>query len=340
MAYIPNELLKCVAFLGFKNQHNEYGFAGSSFWISRPGPDDIKEDYRPAYLATAAHVIATIEKKSADGRVWLRINTKSGGQQWYETPLARWTTHPDPSVDLAVAKIGIAGDWDHITWPMELCVVNEQLDTVDTGDRKVELGDELCFAGLFYPHKGEKRNIPVVRIGNISALRNEPVTNRDGIPMDLYLVESRSIGGLSGSPVFIDIITAKRVLPPSSGYMAAAYLPNSPARFKLFGVIHGHFGNDMEPDATADDGKERLNVNMGIAMVIPAEKLTKVIDQFAKEEEFEIADQRQAKRSLRFSPGTETRTNTTFQVAGVGFEVPVHSEDQPLDDLKKASDKK
>lgn len=320
MAYIPDELLKCVAFLGFKNQHNGYGFAGSSFWISRSGPDDIKEEYRPAYLATAAHVITTIKKESADDRVWLRINNnKSGGQQWYETPLACWTTHPDPSVDLAVLKIGIAEDWDHIAWPLEACVVKEQLDTIDTGDRKVELGDELCFAGLFYPHKGEKRNIPIVRIGNVSALRNEPVTNRDGVPMDLYLVESRSIGGLSGSPVFIDIMTAKRTLPPTWGQMAAAYQPKSPSRFKLFGVIHGHFGNDVEPDATADDGKERLNVNMGIAMVIPAEKLTEVIDQFTKEEEFEIADKRHAKSLLVGQDNMGTTTNTTFQMTSVGF---------------------
>jgi hypothetical protein len=316
LAYIPDQLLKCVVFIGYKNQHNEYRFAGSSFWISRHGPDDLKEEYRLAYLATAAHVITKIKQESADGRVWLRINTKSGGQEWYETPVACWTTHPDPSVDLAVLKIGIAQQWDHIAWPLEACVFIEQLDTIDTGDRKVELGDELFFAGLFYPHKGEKKNIPIVRVGNVSALRNEPVMNRDGVPMDLYLVDSRSIGGLSGSPVFIDILTAKRTLPPTWGHMSAAYPPNSPSRFKLFGIIHGHFGNDVEPDAAADDGKETIKVNMGIAMVIPEEKLTDVIGQFMNEEELEIAERRNAKRALVVP---DAAPNTTFRVTNIEF---------------------
>src|SRR6201999_4261908 len=107
------------------------------------------------------------------------------------------------------------------------------------------------------PHEGKKKNIPIVRIGNVSAAIDEPVVNRDGIPMDLYLAESRSISGLSGSPVFIDIITAKHVLPPTSGFTAAGHLYSSSSRYKLFGVIHGHFGADIEPDAIADDGKQK-----------------------------------------------------------------------------------
>lgn len=325
MAHIPNDLLKCVVFLGYRDEHEQYHFTGSGFWISRPGPSDIRDVYRPAYLATAAHVIATIKKESADGRVWMRVNTKQGVQEWRETPLQCWATHPDDSVDIAVLKIGIDEAFDHVAWPMEACVTDDSLDTVDTGDRKVELGDELCFAGLFWPHTGDKKNIPIVRIGTVAALRNEPVVNRDGLPMDAYLVESRSVGGVSGSPVFIDIITAKTILPPTSGYMAGAYNPQSKARLKLFGVVHGHFGDDLEPDAVADDGKEKLHVNMGIAMVIPAEKIIEVLDRFTKEEEIEISEAREKKRSLtaqhtvRVRVG-EANSNVTFQIATTGTE--------------------
>jgi hypothetical protein len=55
---------------------------------------------------------------------------------------------------------------------------------------------------------------PIVRIGTVAALREEPVLSRDGHPMDVYLVESQSIGGLSGSPVFIDVRTAQTTRPP------------------------------------------------------------------------------------------------------------------------------
>jgi hypothetical protein len=317
MAFFPDELLKCVAFVGYKDAVGQYHLTGSGFWISRPGPDDIKDLYRPAYFVSAQHVIAKVQKDAFDGRVWLRLNTKQNGQTWYETPLTSWVTHPsDNTVDLAILKIGVDASFDHVTWPLELCVLKDSLDVMTTGDRKVELGDELCFAGLFYPHKGERRNIPIVRIGNIAALRNEPVLNRDGVQMDVYLVESRSIGGLSGSPVFIDIITAKTVRPPSHGFFAPAYPHDSPGRFKLFGIIHGHFGGDLESDAVADDGKQNVGVNFGIAMVIPAEKIHEVLTQFAEQERLEADDARK-KQGLSVMLNSSYSPNVTAQITTV-----------------------
>jgi hypothetical protein len=90
--------------------------------------------------------------------------------------------------------------------------------------------------------------------------------------MDVYLVESRSIGGLGGSPVFIDVRIAKTTRSPNYGWMAGAYDSSSSGRFKLLGLVHGHFGDDILSDATADDGKEKVHINMGFAMVVPAEK--------------------------------------------------------------------
>jgi hypothetical protein len=92
--------------------------------------------------------------------------------------------------------------------------------------------------------------------------------------------------------VFIDIITAKTVRPPSHGFFAPAYPADSPARFKLFGVIHGHFGDDLESDAIVTDGKQKIGVNFGIAMVIPAEKINEVLKQFTETERLETEDAR------------------------------------------------
>jgi hypothetical protein len=290
MAYIPPELLKCVVFIGYRDQAGEYHFAGSGFWVSRPGQDDLK-DHRLAYCVTAWHVIQKVKEGAKDDRVWLRVNTKNEGQKWIETPKQCWHSHPsDSTVDLAISKIGIDGLFDHMAWPLESLVLKDNLDISTTGDRKIELGDELCVAGLFYPHKGERRNIPIVRIGNVAALRDERVLNRDNVLMDLYLVESRSIGGLSGSPVFIDIITAKNVSPPSHGFSASAYERASTKSFKLFGIVHGHFGDDVEMDAVADDGKTKVGVNFGIAMVIPAEKINEMLVQFAEQEKLEATE--------------------------------------------------
>lgn len=290
MAYFPEELLKCVTFVGYKDQHGEHHLSGSGFWVTRADPNDPEQKHRLAYFVTAAHVIDKVRESSADKRVWLRVNTKSGDQAWQDTPEVIWKHHPnDAAVDLAVAKMGLESTLDHAAWPLEFLVVDNSLDTPETGDRKVELGDELCIAGLFYPHKGEKRNIPLVRIANVAALRNEPVTSKDGLPMDVYLVEAHSMGGLSGSPVFVDIATAKTAFPPSSGWMAAAYPPASLARFKLFGIVHGHFGLEVDPDAIVDDGRQKFAINFGIAMVIPAEKIVQILAQFDQDEKHQTS---------------------------------------------------
>jgi hypothetical protein len=62
----------------------------------------------------------------------------------------------------------------------------------------------------------------------------------------------------------------------------------SPSSFRLLGVMHGHFRipygeTDSHPDASTVD-EEREKLNMGIAIVIPAEKILEVIPQFMAEE--------------------------------------------------------
>ena len=97
MAYVPTELLKCVVFLGYVDQTGEDRLAGSAFWISRPGPRDLADFYRPAYLVTAAHVLDEIESKKSpgDSRVRIRVNLKKGKQEWRDVPLQWWKMHPN-----------------------------------------------------------------------------------------------------------------------------------------------------------------------------------------------------------------------------------------------------
>jgi hypothetical protein len=326
MPNIPPSLLKCVVFVGYLSNEKEYRFLGSAFWITRTAKDKSGKEHELAYLVTAAHNITKAAKDSSDKQVWLRVNTKTEGAKW-EAPshTGSWATSVDENVDIAVLKIGIDQKWDHIAWRFsgDSVVFDDSLDTIDTGDRKVELGDELVFAGLFHPHEGKERNIPLVRIGHVSALRWEPVLSRDNRPMDLYLVESHSIGGLSGAPVFVDIITAKRALPPTSGYSAGAYDPHSVTKFKLFGVVHGHFGiEDILEDAlTPPKTKKRVkrktkaqeeSINFGISMVIPAEKVAEIIQRFAKEEEVEL-DMREKEKLVYVIPDTLPSPNISFQ---------------------------
>lgn len=280
LPYVPSAVLGCVVFLGYQNELGQDKFAGSAFWVSRPGHDEITPKTRFGYLVTAAHVIQEVEAKVAlhDQRVRVRMNTKQGGQNWYDTPLSCWRTHPDPAVDVAVFKMDLdATKWDHTGWPTEAFVHGKSAE--DDGGRAIGHGDDLFVAGLFYLRAGDERNIPILRMANVAALRGEPVENRDGRFMDAYLVESRSIGGLSGSPVFYDVYAAKEAFLGESRFL------RTQVKFRLLGVMHGHFNlPDAAPDMVVEDRKERVEINTGIAIVTPAEKIVEVLDMFADEE--------------------------------------------------------
>jgi len=60
--------------------------------------------------------------------------------------------------------------------------------------------------------------------------------------------------------------------------------------------MHGHFDLlDIAPDSVVEQAKERVAINSGIAIVIPAEKIVEVLNVFANEDA-EEADRFRAKK--------------------------------------------
>jgi Trypsin-like peptidase domain len=320
LAYVPIELLKCVVFLGYRDQRGEHRVAGSAFWVSRAGPSDIQDLYRPAYLVTAGHVIEYIKSKSAatDPRVWMRVNIRESQGLWKDVYNGSWKFHQDAAADLAVLKIGIDNDLDHAAWPLENSVCAE---TLRENHYTVEHGDEVFFSGLFWPHKGNVRNTPIVRVGNIAALREEPVLTNFG-PSDAYLIDAHSIGGFSGSPVFVDTVAAKRERELTTSPRLG------PTRFLLLGLMHGHYhAPDEESGVAVDDGTETGDVNTGVCIVIPAEKIRETIEssfQAEEEKEIEMYRQRKAGTVIQVGPDVGPTSNVTVQTtqAGVHISIP------------------
>ncbi len=123
------------------------------------------------------------------------------------------------------------------------------------------LGDEVFLTGLFHSHHGRQRNIPIVRAGNIAAMPEEKIhTDKFGF-IDAYLVEARSIGGISGSPVFIyqgmDRKYAKGTLLCGTGERMS--------NFFFLGLMHGHYNlNLLSADAVDMDAIAKEAVNMGV----------------------------------------------------------------------------
>jgi len=331
LTYIPPELPMSVVFIGYKDSAGISYVMGSAFWVVNiQKEEDLKKEYRPAYLVTAAHVIDEIKKHA--NRVWLRVNVRGNGADWFSVgSVDDWKNHPDASVDISILKVGIESQWDHFGWGTDSLVTET---TIKEDEKEIEIGDEVFTAGLFWPHKGRSKNIPIVRVGNIAAVREEKIELRKGLFSDLYLMEVRSVGGLSGSPVFIDIVNAK-------DYKRDAGNIRYGARFRVIGVLTGHFkGSDSESISMQIPESELDKLNMGIAYLTPAEKIIEGLEQFMSQEKKEIEDHRKKKFAFVSLDASTQTPNIAAQITPNGFGVPIPSRDEFFDDLKKPGRKK
>jgi hypothetical protein len=171
----------------------------------------------------------------------------------------------DATVDVAIVECGVPAEADHVVIPLRMAASKQVFAA-----NEVELGDEVFVSGLFRHHYGKSKNIPIVRIGNLAALNEERVVTRYG-EMDAYLIEARSIGGISGSPVFLNLGVVRQI-GGEVKHATGAY----PIYF-LLGLIHGHFDlQTPQGGAAEDDASER--VNAGIAIVVPIESILAVIE--------------------------------------------------------------
>jgi hypothetical protein len=283
---VPDQVRKCVVFVGYKNAKNEYELAGTGFFVSRPSRDPVG-GYGFSYLVTARHVIDGIRSTGADS-VALRVNNKSGRAQWVEIPLGNWLFHPtDATVDVALMRCSIPDEGDHVASPLAMFVSEQTIEGVQIG-----VGDEVFLSGLFAFHHGEQRNIPIIRIGNIAAMPEEPVRTGLG-PIDAYLVEARSIGGLSGSPVYVHVPMARtwNARPEFAGKDGSV--------FYLLGLMHGHWDVPISDsrDELSEDGFQTQRVNVGIAIVVPASKILEVISQPMIREDEDRRDEEDRKQN-------------------------------------------
>jgi len=263
---VPDETRKCVAFVGCKNNDEKIRFGGTCFFASIPlGIDNFNFNY----CITAKHVIEMIKKNSIDQKVYLRFNTKDGGIQIIPTPIENWLSHPnDLAVDVAALFSPMPyPEMDYKRIPYSMMASEKIIKSEGIG-----IGDEVFIAGLFANHFGEKKNLPILRIGNIAMMPEEKIFSQELGLIDAYLIEARSIGGLSGSPVFAHL-AGVRYQDGESHII--------PGRFFFIGLIHGHWDVpiDKQDDIFIEDFLKNERINMGIAIVIPTYKILEVLNQ-------------------------------------------------------------
>jgi hypothetical protein len=258
---VPDRLLKCVGFIAHDTPNIKYG--GTGFVVS---VRDAGLEYEFYYFVTAKHIAEKIEH--GPFVVGLRGTTGqrkvlSGGDalRWWYHP-----TEPD-NVDVAVTPFNAPADQIDIATVRDVMFVSKKT----IAKFFIGVGDEVSVVGLFTRFHGELNHSPIVRIGNMAMMPDEPVRTRDFGLMEAYLIEGRSIGGLSGSPVFVRH-TVFNKLPTQDGDSLTMFGVGS---LHFLGLMHGHW--DLPLDFASTEHAEA--VNMGISIVVPAYKILEVLNQ-------------------------------------------------------------
>ena len=258
---IPDDLKDCVVFIGVASYNGigveKFDYHATGFFVAVP-LEGVTDNWA-IYLVTAKHVA-----RKLDGVDFaIRLNRKDGGSLLItSTPDVKWSYHPtNEFADVAALQVWTADDWDVKHLYPKMFIDDERVKKLGIGG-----GDDVAIIGLFSAMHGQARNYPIVRMGTVAMMPDEPIYVKivegeiEGNSL-AFLIEARSTGGLSGSPVF--------VFKDTSIY--------------LLGLMHGHWDlkvgsivDTLEIDAV---NQQAERVNMGIANVVPAQFIRETLEQ-------------------------------------------------------------
>lgn len=273
---VPDEILKCVVFVGrVLPGVIDLRPRATAFIVAVPLEQDPSNSV--VYLVTARH---TAEELSL-GPWFIRVNMNDGSCREVVNPRPeKWFFHPSEpeSVDAAVSIImGTIDECDVANVPLAMFATPPAIAKCNIG-----VGDEVFFPTLFTKMTGRHRNFPILRDGKIALMPSEKVPGikigqAKSCDADAYLIEARSVGGISGAPVFVRETVNLSVV-TTDGRQMQVPLSGS---YLLLGLMHGHWDVDEtqinEPFIRSVTREERLGVNVGIAVVVPAQKIHDIL---------------------------------------------------------------
>ena len=273
---IPHTYFEAVAFV-FCNTLSGPKAIGSGFFVETVDNFD-GAAIMSVYFVTARHVLEQAVSQLDAESVTLRINGKHNNIVELEVPIrAFMQNHQSGSMDITILPFEIDVENQAVT-PIQLWSANSFID-INVGE-----GTQTLTIGLFHRILGANRNVPIVRTGHIAATPREPIRTAFG-DAEMYIIESRSIGGLSGAPVIAVIpsyedtmalsrsigqITRQQLTSPHRPYFSLGSELRS--SYTLIGLTHGHW--DAVLSAT-DGGRvevskdEIVRINEGLSLVTP-----------------------------------------------------------------------
>lgn len=278
---ISDEMRKCVAFLGTR-ENGKFVPRATVFFVSY-----MQDQHQFDHMVTAEHVVSGLLTKNKD--MWLRANLVGGGV--VELPLPHDAFYFHPNADMEPTDVAVS--------PVQFGLVDEETGKKSLIDARViplsgptsfaptewfkktqmGLGKEIVTIGLFRSHYGKDRNVPVIRVGNIAAKPEEPIHTSYCGYMKAYLVEARSIAGLSGSPVFSVMDSSQFMTRTLARHLGKKDLfeEEKPQVAAMVGLMHGHFDiRNLNEDVVTDDGTASVHTGMGV--VVPVEKIIETLE--------------------------------------------------------------
>ena len=216
------------------------------------------------YFVTAKHVAKDLQGRT----VYFLVNQVGGGVTSLRTVYGnKWWLHPtDPTADLAVVPVNREPHHDTRAVHLTNFATKEKLKQWSIGP-----GDETFAIGLFTPASGIEKNVPIVRLGNIAMMPEEQVQTDLGYA-DVYLVEARSLGGLSGSPIFVRP-TIRIPLGKDLGGLDMMWGYGHGLTLLGFWDIR-----ELEMNKPYFTHDRQHGVNYGVAIVVPAYKIAETLN--------------------------------------------------------------
>jgi hypothetical protein len=265
---IPNELFKSVVFICRETSDGsqKYTFLATAFLFSVP--IDQHPLLQCIYLVTAKHVIQGAKQHGYD--LHIRINRRDGDAEFL--PLREeWIYIDESGIDIAVYSLPFGEKGSQGKYDCESINSAMILSPMDNSVHAIGVGESVFTIGLFSEREGKRRNIPILRVGNIAAVPDEELIDNDsGYKYHAYLVDMISTSGLSGGPVFAfceprisDAIVNIPDQMPTAIFSTFGRVVSQGARIYLLGMIRGHWEMD--------------SLNMGVAIVTPIGELMTLI---------------------------------------------------------------
>jgi hypothetical protein len=239
-------------------------FAGTGFLVSIAVPPAGK-GMAFYYLVTNRHVAECWDEMNRPQQVisiGVRLNTENGA---VTLPLnsngnANWFYPDDDSIDLAVTTFQ-----PPFNSKPDIRVLN--FDNFATREslrqHRIGEGSAIVVTGYFLQFPGQRRFQPILRQGILSMVPDEPIMTTTGKLGTVYLADVHIFGGNSGSPVL--------AMPQDDAVHAGEHW--------FIGLISGYFFEKADASMEiATTVKGETAANSGVAMIVPADEVKKLIE--------------------------------------------------------------